>query len=359
MIVSSSAIRIRIVVLSVRAGTDLGTQAAARSASVERRRRARRGRARGRSRGRCRRRGRACRRRRRRSRARRRRRAPCRLDPRSSPPPCSSALRNSSLKTSASAVARWPASETGSSVGARPCLPATSPWTSIARSRSISSSRSTSSSRCSVSTSCTAAIARIRLTESSERLAAASTFGGARLEPQQRRDGLQVVLDAVVDLLGEHAAHHRAAVLERDGRLVRDRLEQLPVVVARSGVSRSTTSSPICRPLPAQRQPHGVRAGPALGPGDLAVLEHERGAGRVRPPSIVVFDDRLERLLEVERLRDRLGDPRQRLELVHAPLRLRRRASRARSTARPGDAIATSRSISAWRERRAARACGR
>ena len=35
-----------------------------------------------------------------------------------------------------------------------------------------------------------------------------------------------------MDLLGEHAAHHRAAVLERDRGLVRDRREQLPVVVA-------------------------------------------------------------------------------------------------------------------------------
>ena len=40
-----------------------------------------------------------------------------------------------------------------------------------------------------------------------------------------------------------------------------------------------------------------------------------------RSESIVVSHDRLQRLLQVERLRDRLGDPRQRLELVHAPLR--------------------------------------
>src|SRR5581483_4578839 len=81
-------------------------------------------------------------------------------------PPCSSAFWKSSLKTSASAVARLPASEIEPSVASTLLSPA-SPWTSIARSRSSSSPRSTSSSRCSISTSCTAAIARIRLTESS------------------------------------------------------------------------------------------------------------------------------------------------------------------------------------------------
>ena len=60
-------------------------------------------------------------------------------------------------------------SETGSS-SAETCFPAPRPCTSIARSRSSSSPRSTSSSRCSVRTSCTAAIARIRLTESSRAL---------------------------------------------------------------------------------------------------------------------------------------------------------------------------------------------
>jgi hypothetical protein len=78
---------------------------------------------------------------------------------------------------------------------------------------------------------------------------------GARLQPEQRRDRLQVVLDAVVDLLGEHAAHDGAPVLERDRRVVRDRLEQR-LVVGENGVSRSQTSSPIWRPLPAQRHAH-------------------------------------------------------------------------------------------------------
>ena len=65
-----------------------------------------------------------------------------------------------------------------------------------------------------------------------ERLPRIDVLGVARLQAEQGRDGLQVVLDAVVDLLGEHAAHDRAAVLERDRGLLRDRGEQLPVVVA-------------------------------------------------------------------------------------------------------------------------------
>ena len=63
-----------------------------------------------------------------------------------------------------------------------------------------------------------------------ERLPRIDVLGVARLQPEQRRHGLQVVLDAVVDLLGEHAAHDRAPVLERDRGLLRDRGEQLAVV---------------------------------------------------------------------------------------------------------------------------------
>ena len=71
----------------------------------------------------------------------------------------------------------------------------------------------------------------MRLTESSSALRESISPGCARLQAQERGDGLQVVLDAVVDLLGEHAAHHRAPVLERDRRLLRDRREQLAVVL--------------------------------------------------------------------------------------------------------------------------------
>ena len=64
-----------------------------------------------------------------------------------------------------------------------------------------------------------------------------------------------------------------------------------------------------------------MRARPPLRPRDLPVLEHERRAGR-RDRVHRRLDDRLERLLEVERLRDRLRDPCQRLELPDATLRL-------------------------------------
>ena len=142
----------------------------------------------------------------------------------------------------------------------------------------------------------------------------------ARLQPQERGDRLEVVLDAVMDLLGEHAAHHRAAVLERDRGMVRDRLEELPVLVGERDVAVADELADLA-PLPAQRQAHGVAAGAALRPRDLAVLEHERGARRVDRRH-GRRHDRLERLLEVQRLRDGLGDLRERLQLVDAALRL-------------------------------------
>ena len=141
----------------------------------------------------------------------------------------------------------------------------------------------------------------------------------ARLQPQQRGDRLQVVLDAVVDLLREHAAHHRPPVLERDRRVVRDRLEQRLVVgrERRVAVADELADLP---PLPAQRHAHGVRARTALGPRDLPVLEHERRTRRVERLHRRLHD-RLERLLEVEGLGDGLGDARERLELGDTPLR--------------------------------------
>ena len=174
---------------------------------------------------------------------------------------------SSSEKTSASAVARLPASEHRLELAPRPPCPAPTPCTSIARSRSSRSARSTSSSRRSVSTSCTAAIARIRLTESSSALRESICRRRARLQAQERRDGLQVVLDAVVDLLGEHAAHHGTPVLERDGRVLRDRREQLAVVLGerRRAVGDELADLPAA---PAQRLADRVRVGPALGPGD-------------------------------------------------------------------------------------------
>ena len=157
------------------------------------------------------------------------------------------------------------------------------------------------------------------MTESVER-AARIDLRGACLEPQQRGDGLQVVLDAVVDLLGEHAAHHRAPVLERDCGVVRDRLEQGAIVVGerRVAVANELADLP---PLPPQRQAQRVSPGAALGPRDLAVLEHERGAGRPHRGDRRLHD-RLERLLQIQRLGDGLRDLRERLELVHPPLRV-------------------------------------
>src|ERR671910_514396 len=47
-----------------------------------------------------------------------------------------------------------------------------------------------------------------------ERLTRVDTVAGAGLEAKERGDGLEVVLDAVVDLLREDAAHDRASMFE-------------------------------------------------------------------------------------------------------------------------------------------------
>ena len=72
---------------------------------------------------------------------------------------------------------------------------------------------------------------------------------------------------------------------------------------------------------PAQRDADRVSPGATLGPGDGAVLEHERRAGRANRLHAGLHD-RLERLLEVERLRNGFRQRGQRLELPHAPLRV-------------------------------------
>ena len=91
----------------------------------------------------------------------------------------------------------------------------------------------------------------------------------ARLQAQQRRDGLQVVLHAMVDLLREHAAHDGAAVLERDRGVVRDRLEQRAVVVGERRVAigdeladlARASSAAACAPraCPARPSGHAIR----------------------------------------------------------------------------------------------------
>src|SRR5918996_3568219 len=85
-----------------------------------------------------------------------------------------------------------------------------------------------------------------------ERLARIDVLG-SRLEPQERGDCLEIVLDAVVDLLGEHTAHDGAPMLEGDSRVVRDRLEQRSLVVRERRVPIADQLADL-PPLPAQRQ---------------------------------------------------------------------------------------------------------
>jgi malate dehydrogenase len=102
---------------------------------------------------------------------------------------------------------------------------------------------------------------------------------GPGLKTEERRHGLEIVLDAVMDLLGKHATQNRAPVLERDRRMMRDRREQLAVVFAERDVAVADELTDLPA-LPAQRHPHGVRARAALRPGDGTVLQHDRGPGR-------------------------------------------------------------------------------
>ena len=174
-------------------------------------------------------------------------------------PPCSSAFWSSSLKTSASAVARLPASETGSSaVSTR--LPGAEPLDEH-RAQPVEQL---------VEVDVVVALLGQHLVHRGdredpvdrvvERLARVDLLAGARLKPQQRGDGLEVVLDPVVDLLGEDAAHHRPAVLERDRGVVRDRREQRALLLRerRVAVADELADRPA---LPAQRDPDRMRAG--------------------------------------------------------------------------------------------------
>ena len=86
----------------------------------------------------------------------------------------------------------------------------------------------------------------------------------ARLEPQQRRDGLEVVLDPVVDLLGEDPAHDRPPVLQGDRGVVGDRGEQLPLLVGERRVAVGDELADLA-PLPTQRRPHRELTGPPSG----------------------------------------------------------------------------------------------
>ena len=125
----------------------------------------------------------------------------------------------------------------------------------------------------------------------------------------------------MVDLLREDTAHDGAAVLEGDRRVVGDRGEQRPLVVRERRVAIADELADQT-PLPPERHPDRVSARAPFRPGDLPALEDERRARRVERLHRRL-DDRLERLLEVERFRHRLRDARQRLELRDPPLRVR------------------------------------
>jgi len=109
-------------------------------------------------------------------------------------------------------------------------------------------------------------------------------------------------------------------MLECDRCVVGDRDEQRSLFIRERRVAVADELADLA-PLPAQRKPHVVRPGATFRPGDVAVLEHERRAGSADGLHRRLHD-RLERLLEVERLGDRLRDLRQGLELGDPALRL-------------------------------------
>ena len=153
--------------------------------------------------------------------------------------PCSTAFVTSSVSASASGVAyslgsvpKRPVERVRARVFGAAATSATSLST-----RSNTSSKSTFCARPSESVSCTTAIADDPPHRLGERLARLVGVRAARLDAQQRRDRLQVVLDAVVDLadrrvlgdellllmadLGDVAAEHDradpvAAIAQRD-----------------------------------------------------------------------------------------------------------------------------------------------
>ena len=179
----------------------------------------------------------------------------------------------------------------------------------------------------------------------------------ARLQPQERRDRLQVVLDAVVDLLGEHAAHHRAPVLERDRRVVGDRGEQRALLVGERrvavgdeladlrGASSAAASARRARP----RAPRATRS-------SRPRARAPRRSPRPRPSS----SSRSPRATPRGRATRR--PPRRSARAPPAPRPAAApasRASRARSTAPPARRSRAAGRSRRRRRTRAARACGR
>src|SRR6476660_9970690 len=75
----------------------------------------------------------------------------------------------------------------------------------------------------------------------------------AGLQAEERWGRLEIVLDAMVDLLREDAAHHRAPVLQRDRGVMCDRHEQRALLVGERCVAVADELADLT-PLPAQRQ---------------------------------------------------------------------------------------------------------
>ena len=123
-----------------------------------------------------------------------------------------------------------------------------------------------------------------------------------------------------MDLLSKHAAHDGPTVLERDGGMVRDRGEQRPLLVGEGRIPVADELSDLAT-LPPQRRALRVRAGATRGPGRPAVGQDDRCPRRVHGRHRRRHDV-LERLLQVERLGHGLRDPRQRLQLGDAALRV-------------------------------------
>ena len=164
----------------------------------------------------------------------------------------STAFCMSSLSTTASGVATSP--------GSSPASPSTTKWiarsgdddassTSRASGRTISLKRTTSpASRDSVS--CTIAIERIRRSDSTSAARASGDCKPPGLEPQQRRDRLQVVLHPVVDLADGRVLRQQHAVAapevgdvaheeQRAGRRRRPRTAGAPAGASRRRRARS------------------------------------------------------------------------------------------------------------------------
>ena len=104
----------------------------------------------------------------------------------------------------------------------------------------------------------------------------------SRLEAEQRGHGLEVVLHPVVNLLSEDAAQHRATVLERHRSVVRDRREQLALLVRERRVAIADELSDLAA-LPAQRKTHGMWR-PRGPPARRSSRPRARAQRRSRPP---------------------------------------------------------------------------